>query len=47
MGDEVLNNIPKYKANPDDLYIYIRSGDIFINQTHPLYSQPPLFFIKK
>ena len=45
--DEVLNNIPKYKANPDDLYINIRSGDIFTNQIHPLYSQPPLCFYQK
>ena len=45
--DEVLNNIPKYKANPADLYINIRSGDIFINQIHHLYSQPPLCFYQK
>ena len=45
--NEVFSNIPKYNANPNDLYIHIRSGDIFKNCIHPLYSQPPLcFYIK-
>ena len=42
--EEVLNNIPKYVANPNDLYINIRSGDIFINKINCKYSQPPLCF---
>lgn len=45
--EEILNNIPKYKANLEDLYINIRSGDIFQNTIHPDYSQPPLCFYKK
>ena len=45
--DEVLNNLPKYKANPDDLYINIRSGDVFVNIIHGSYSQPPLCFYQK
>ena len=45
--DEVFKNIPKYKANPNDLYINIRSGDIFLNAINPHYSQPPLCFYKK
>ena len=45
--DEVLNNLPAYKANPDDLYINIRSGDVFVNTIHSSYSQPPLCFYQK
>ena len=45
--DEVLKNIPIYKANPNDLYINIRSGDIFLKAINPHYSQPPLCFYKK
>ena len=47
---QLLNNLPKIKAHPNDLYIYIRGGDIF---HHPppesgySYFQPPLcFYIK-
>jgi hypothetical protein len=45
--DEILNNLPAYKANPDDLYINIRSGDVFVNIMHGSYSQPPLCFYQK
>lgn len=45
--DEVLKNIPIYRANANDLYINIRSGDIFLKAIHPGYSQPPLCFYKK
>lgn len=45
--DEVINNIPKYHAEPNDLYINIRSGDIFINKINNMYSQPPLCFYQK
>lgn len=45
--DEVLNNLPAYKANPEDLYINIRSGDVFVNIMHSSYSQPPLCFYQK
>ena len=45
--DEVIKNIPKYILNPFDLYINIRSGDIFTNAINIHYSQPPLCFYKK
>ena len=47
MKNELLNNIPKYKGNPNDLIIKIRSGDIFIDHMEPNYSQPPLCFYQK
>lgn len=45
--DEIFKNIPKYKAFPYDLYINIRSGDIFLNSINRHYSQPPLCFYDK
>ena len=45
--NEIFNNIPIYKADPNDLYINIRSGDIFINAINHHYSQPPLCFYQK
>lgn len=36
----------KHKINRNDLYIYIRSGDIFL-RAHPNYSQAPLCFYQK
>ena len=45
--EEVLSNIPKYIANPNDLYINIRSGEIFENVINCYYSQPPLCFYQK
>ena len=45
--EEVLNNIPKYFADPKDLYINIRSGEIFVNVINKYYSQPPLCFYQK
>ena len=44
--EEILNNLPKVKVHRDDLYIYIRGGDVFqtINKTCPSYAQPPLCF---
>ena len=46
---EIINNLPKVKINIDDIYIYIRGGDIFrnINKSVHLYIQPPLCFYKK
>ena len=43
---EILRNIPKIKTNEKELYIFIRSGDIFI-RPHYLYAQPPLCFYEK
>jgi hypothetical protein len=44
--NEIIRNLIKFEADKDDLYIHIRSGDIFI-YSHPFYSQPPLCFYKK
>lgn len=43
---EIINNLPKVKVSFDELYIYIRGGDIFrdINKTSGDYVQPPLCF---
>ena len=41
LKDEIISNIPTYIAYPNDLYIHIRSGDIFTKAIHPKYSQPP------
>ena len=45
--DEIFSNLPKYKGNPNDLIIKLRSGDIFINRIDLDYSQPPLCFYQK
>ena len=45
--EEVVANIPKFKNNPDDLVINIRSGDVFVNQINKNYGQPPLCFYQK
>lgn len=45
--NEIFHNIPIYKANPNDLYINIRSGDIFVNKINIHYWQPPLCFYQK
>ena len=47
LKDEIISNIPTYIAYPNDLYINIRSGDIFTKAIHPKYSQPPLCFYQK
>jgi hypothetical protein len=46
LKSEILKNIPYVELNPSNLYIYIRSGDIFIHP-HKLYAQPPLCFYEK
>ena len=43
---ELIKNLLKISINYNDLFIYIRSGDIFI-KPHPGYKQPPLCFYKK
>ena len=45
--EEFLNNVPKHEPNENDLYIHIRSGDIFnseISKINVNYAQPPLCF---
>ena len=48
LKNAIIKNIPKIETNPNDLYIHIRSGDIFINpKVIWFYAQPPLCFYKK
>lgn len=44
---EIINNIPKFITNQNEIIIKIRSGDIFINDINKHYSQPPLCFYQK
>jgi hypothetical protein len=44
LKSEILNNLPKVETNPNDLYMHIRSGDIFEMRIKADYSQPPLCF---
>jgi hypothetical protein len=46
LKNEILRNLPKISTNPNDIFIYIRSGDIFI-RPHQSYSQAPLCFYNK
>ena len=46
LENEILSYIPKFQAKTNDLYIHIRSGDIFQYQI-PHYPQPPLCFYEK
>ena len=43
---EILNNLPKIETKSNELYIHIRSGDIFHKSKYhnKFYSQPPLCF---
>ena len=45
--NELINNLPKTQTSRDELYIHIRSGDIFSSWIHLFYAQPPLCFYKK
>ena len=46
--NELLRNLPKVETDPRDLYIHIRSGDIFTNPSvSHFYAQPPLCFYQK
>lgn len=46
VSKEIKRNLPNIIISSNELYIYIRSGDIFLNP-HIRYSQPPLCFYKK
>ena len=46
LKNEILKNLPNVNINPKELFIYIRSGDIFINYNSLYYIQPPLCFYK-
>ena len=43
--NEIIKNLNKVNVNKEDLYIHIRSGDIFIF-AHSPYAQPPFCFYK-
>jgi len=46
--NELLRNLPKVETDPNDLYIHIRSGDIFTSASVSMfYAQPPLCFYQK
>ena len=47
LKDEILGNLPNVKTHSNDLYIHIRSGDIFSKSINPSYSQPPLCFYQE
>ena len=44
LKNEIKRNLPNVKINKKDLYIHIRSGDIFTYVINKYYSQPPLCF---
>lgn len=44
--NEIINNLNKVIIDKEDLFIHIRSGDIFIYPHRP-YAQPPLCFYRK
>ena len=46
LKNEIKNYLPKIKVNPNDLFIHIRSGDIFNYRPSKDidYAQPPLCF---
>lgn len=46
LKNEILSNLPKIKTNPNNIYIYIRSGDIY-KIFNSNYFQPPLCFYEK
>ena len=45
--DEIKRNLPKVETLPDELYIHIRSGDVFAIHKPNTYAQPPLCFYEK
>jgi hypothetical protein len=47
LKNEIIKNLPRLSISKNDLYIYIRSGDIFSTaRIHRNYAQPPLCFYK-
>ena len=45
--NEVKRNLPMINVDRNDLYIHIRSGDIFKKRPNTHYAQPPLCFYQK
>ena len=44
LRNHIINNLPKMKIDREDLFIHIRSGNVFKNYFHNKYAQPPLCF---
>ena len=44
LKNEIHKNLPKVEVDKNDLYIHIRSGDIFYNYINEYFPQPPLCF---
>ena len=44
---EIIRNLNKVNVDKKDLYIHIRSGDIFFIYAHTPYAQPPFCFYRK
>ena len=42
--DEFLRSFPNMSLDPNDLYMHLRSGDIYFQDDHPNYGQPPINF---
>ena len=47
LKSQILNNLPKILSSNEELYIHIRSGNIFKTYFHSLYSQPPFCFYER
>jgi len=47
LKNQILNNLPKILSSNEELYIHIRSGNIFKSYIHGLYSQPPFCFYER
>ncbi len=44
LRNQIINNLPKIQTNRDELYMHVRSGNIFNNYFHSNYAQPPFCF---
>jgi hypothetical protein len=44
LRNEIIKNLPKTNVSNKDLFIHMRSGDIFAKKVHENYAQPPLCF---
>lgn len=44
--EEIIKNLPVFNISRNDLYIHVRSGDIFSYCVNKNYAQPPLCFYK-
>lgn len=47
LKNQILHNLPKILSSNKELYIHIRSGNIFKSYFNSLYSQPPFCFYER